>query len=84
MKAAPKDTGIYECKLSNPEGSCSSSAHASVTQLFKPPVFSQKISDQFSVRSLISFVVICIVFHVPLFLSLDLISLFSFFIYIVR
>lgn len=40
------DSGKYSCLLANPLGEDSSSCNANVRKVFKPPVFTQKISDQ--------------------------------------
>ncbi|XP_043645488.1 obscurin isoform X5 [Drosophila teissieri] len=44
--AEAADSGNYTCLLANPLGEDSSACNANVRKVYKPPVFTQKISDQ--------------------------------------
>ncbi|XP_023037819.2 obscurin isoform X1 [Drosophila willistoni] len=44
--AETADSGSYTCLLANPLGEDTSSCNANVRKVYKPPVFTQKISDQ--------------------------------------
>lgn len=41
----PNDTGVYECRISNPLGEDSTKAQANVRKIFQPPKFMQKFTD---------------------------------------
>ncbi|GAB6018703.1 hypothetical protein CHUAL_000380 [Chamberlinius hualienensis] len=48
-KATPKDSGKYECKLSNPEGTSKSHCGVNVRKIYSPPTFTQKPTDLFTI-----------------------------------
>lgn len=43
--AKPSDAGVYRVIISNPMGTDSSEAKATVHKVFAPPVFTQKFTD---------------------------------------